>query len=572
MKSIWEIPFIVIDVETTGSDAVRNRVTEIACVTVKGHKIISEYHSLVNPHQFIPYFITNMTGITNEMVYTAPEPEIVFPKVASILSQEDAVFVAHNASFDWSFVMHSIARAELEPVFVPRLCTLKLARRIFPEQKKKNVGSLSEFLEIPIYNRHRALGDAEATAHILIELLERAESEFGIETKEDLLRFQNMQLRHFKPPCKTYKIVEPILKQVPEESGVYFFLDVKGNILYIGKAKSLKERVNSYFNNSKITSKKISEMLKRVRNIKWECTGTELSALILESKLIKKYKPQYNSMSKSYREFPFIKLTVNEDFPRVEKTWIIEADNSEYYGPFNSPFFVDNIIETIERQYKIRKCDNDINPNKKQKPCFYFHIHKCASPCSQSISKEDYLLEIEKIRYFLNGFSDGIIHQLERKMIALSEEQDFEKAAKLRNQIFDLRRILYKNNNIPTSIDKSNLIIILPASHREKLAEIFFIKSGKLVFQEIIGRKAPLEKIYLNIHKIFFNNSSQTLNYNLEDIDEIKIISHWLYKKQKDGLCIYPDYKAEDEVISDFSLLLRNLSTEHEDNTYEYES
>lgn len=559
MNSIWDIPFVVVDVETTGSDAIRNRVIDIACVTVQGGKIISEYTSLVNPHQFIPYFISQMTGISNEMAYTAPEPKLVFDKVASILSQDNAVFVAHNASFDWSFVMHSIARADMDPIFLPKLCTLKLARRIFPNQKKKNVGSLCEFLEIPIFNRHRALGDAEAIAQILIELLEKAESEFGIETKEDLLRFQNMQIRHFKPPSKTFKIVEPILKQLPTESGVYFFLDNKDNILYIGKAKSLKERVYSYFHKSDITSKKTSEMLKKVCNIKWECTGTELSALILESRLIKKYKPPYNSMSKTYREFPFIKLTVNEDFPRIERTWIIEPDNAEYYGPFNSPFFVDNIIETIERQYLIRKCDSSINPNKKQKPCFYYHIQKCLSPCSQNVSKIDYLKEIDKIRYFLSGFSDGIIKQLERKMLFLADEQDFEKAAKLRNQIDELKRILQKNQNVPPSIEKSNFIIIIPASIQEKLVEVFIIKLGKLVFQDIIGRKAPLDKILIKIHDFFFNGVNESINYSLEDIDEIKIISHWLYKKQNEVICIYPDYKTENEIKTELKEALMNI-------------
>lgn len=560
MNSIWDIPFVVIDVETTGSDAIRNRVIDIACVTVQGGKIVSEYSSLVNPHQFIPYYISQMTNITNEMVYIAPEPRLVFVKVASILSQDNAVFVAHNASFDWSFVMHSIARANLDPIFIPRLCTLKLARRIYPNLKKKNVGSLCEFLEIPIFNRHRALGDAEATAQILIKLLEKAESEFGIESKEDLLRFQNMQLKHFKPPSKTFKIVEPILKQLPTESGVYFFFDDKNNILYIGKAKSLKERVNSYFHNSNIFSQKTSEMLKRVRNIKWECTGTELSALILESRLIKKYKPPYNSMSKTYREFPFIKLTVNEDFPRIESTWTIEPDNAEYYGPFNSPFFVDNIIETIERQYLIRKCDSSIDSNKKQKPCFYYHIQKCLSPCSQNVTKVDYLKEIDKIRYFLSGFSDGIIKQLERKMLSLSEQQDFEKAAKLRNQINELKRILQKNHNVPSSIEKSNYIIIVPASNQEKLVEIFFIKLGKLVYQEIIGRKAPLDNFFIKIHDFFFNGVDETINYSLEDIDEIKIISHWLYKKQNEVICIYPDYKTEKEIKTELKEALMNIS------------
>jgi DNA polymerase-3 subunit epsilon len=156
MKSIWDVPFIVVDVETTGSDPVKNRIMDIACVsTIKG-EIVSNFSSLINPHQFIPTFISKMTGISNEMAFSAPESREVLPTVAQIFSDPFAVFVAHNYKFDLSFDQQTFLRSGMEFPDIPKLCTLKLARRLLPKDHKKNVGALAKYFNVPIINRHRA--------------------------------------------------------------------------------------------------------------------------------------------------------------------------------------------------------------------------------------------------------------------------------------------------------------------------------------------------------------------------------------------------------------------------------
>ncbi len=560
MDSFWDTPFLVIDVETTGSHAEHNRITEIACVTVLGGEIVSEFSSLVNPHQFIPSFIENMTGITNEMAANAPEPEEIYPTVEEILTDSEAVFAAHNAGFDWGFVKHSLMRYGFREPNMDRLCTLKLARRILPQRVKKNVGNLANYLSVKINNRHRALGDAQATAEILIELLERAEQEHEMRTTAQILKFQNKPVKKIKPPSRNYKKIETLLEQVPAQPGVYYFYNKSGEILYVGKAKSLKNRVRSYFNYSAYSSKKVAEMVRKIDKIDWECTGTELAALLLESKEIKKYTPGFNSMEKRYRKFPFLKLTINEDFPRIEACRTMEHDGAEYYGPFRSMFLVDSIIKIIDRKFKLRNCEEPFSPSPGNKPCFYYQIKRCDAPCALMTDKESYHEEVQHVRNFLRGYSDGVVKQLECQMYEYADNLEFEKAAVFKRQLMDLKKVLGRSRNVPTSINENDVILVIPASESEKTLEIFMIKNGRLVHQQQIGRRTPLKRISRLIRDFYFNGYAAPMFYTNQDIDELRIISGWMFRQRDHAQFVYLNGKPEVEILKDLEYAVRNVN------------
>ncbi|MFA6570591.1 MAG: DEDD exonuclease domain-containing protein [Bacteroidota bacterium] len=559
MNSIWETPFIVVDVETTGAKADTNRVIDIACVTVMGGQIVSRYDSLVNARQFIPYFIQQMTHINNEMIFTAPEPEQVFADIEKIFSTPNAVFVAHNASFDYAFVNHEFIRNDFGILEMPKLCTLKLARRLIPTKSKKNVGALSEYFSINIRHRHRALGDADATAQILIELLEKVEFEHGIETIEELLAFQNKQIKHFRPSSKTYERIKDKLEILPEEPGVYYYYGKKDEILYIGKAKSLKSRVNSYFRNDTLTSRKISDMVKQVHDIKWELTGTELSALMLESRELKFKRPPYNTADKIYRRYLFIKLNLNDKFPVIELTDKLDHDGSEYFGPFRSMRLITEIATFIEKQFKLRKCNNTIKTDENNKPCFYHQIERCYSPCSRFEAESEYSSELDSVINFLSGNSESVITELQNKMFDLSEQLKFEEAAVIKYQIEQLKRVFDRRQQVPTSINKNNLIFVAPASSEEKTVEVIMIKFGKLIFQGEIGRKADLNSLFEIIHTNYFSEDSSVLPaYTQEEIDELRIVTGWIYRQNGSGQIIYFHSLPEQEICNQLEFAVRN--------------
>ena len=564
--SVWETVFIVTDVETTGSSAEKNRITDVACVIVQGGEIIRQFSALVNPHQFIPPFIAKMTGISQAMVAAAPDPEDVFPEVSDIVSDPRAIFVAHNAGFDFGFINSTLERCNLPEIEIPTLCTLKLARRLIDGKTKKNVGSLADHFGIKVKNRHRALGDALATAEILIEFMDMAEKDHSITTIDELLHFQNKPIKHFKAPTPVYKRVESSLEQLPYDPGVYKFYDKQGKILYVGKAKCLHNRVRSYFQPESFTSRKIANMTKKIYSVDWECTATELGALLLESAEIKKHKPYYNTVDKKYQKYYFIKFLNNVEFPRIELTDKIEKDNAEYFGPFRSPYAVNEIIQTIDNKFKLRKCEGKLKPSAENKPCFYHHIDRCFAPCSLQITEKEYQKEVKKAEFFLTGNDEGMISHFTDEMLALSEDLKFEEAANMRNRIAELRKLFDRKQDVPASINNNNFAMVLPASDQSKTVEIFLIKSGKLVFQEQVGRKAPLTEAHRTIRSEFFSRRKPgALSLSDQDIDKLRIITAWTFRHKSTGSFVYSNGMTANDFIFEFDKAVRNTVFESED-------
>lgn len=566
MNSFWDVPIIVVDVETTGHDAINNRITEIACVVVRGGEIIEEYSSLVNPHQFIPAFISDMTGISNAMVFNAPEAEEVFTRVFEFFKMPGAIFAAHNVQFDWKFVVETMKRCAIPHTEMAQLCTYKLAKRLLPKESKKNVGALAQYYDIEISNRHRALGDAEATAKFLICLLEEAEKEYELETLEELLQFQNKRLPPTKVTATIQNRVEEYLIRLPNTPGVYKMYGAKGDLLYIGKAKSLKDRVRSYFQSSAQLPPKIAKMIRYVYKIEWEELGSELSALMHESKEIKLHKPPFNTASKKLRRYPFLRLTVQDEFPRLEWSDTIQMDGAEYYGPFRSNGMSREIAETIQRNFTLRMCGDTLSPDASTTPCFYHQIKRCGAPCAGFESKEEYWNEVERVRRFLSGFSDGIVAHLEEEMAEAAERLDFEHAIFLRNRITELKRLFERQQKVSTSVTANNVILVLPMQERDKTLEVFFIRRGKLHFQTEIGRKAPLTHLEQMIEKTYFlENEVESIELSREEVDEIQIVTSWMYRNRERATCIYIEQKSSTELIGELREAVRRVSAPKEE-------
>ncbi len=564
MPSIWDVEYIVTDVETTGSDPIKDRITELAAVITGDGEIKEEFSSLINPHKYIPQFIVQMTGITNEMVFRAPEAREVLTKANRIFNKPDGIFVAHNASFDWGFVQETYKREEFELADLPRLDTLKLARRLLPKQQKKNVGALAAYFGIPVRHRHRAFGDAIATAHILNELMQMAEQEHNISDIEELLLFQNKTLRGYVAEPPALSRVEEKLEALPQSPGVYYFLGKKENILYVGKAKCLRERVHSYFQRGNINSRKIAELLKKIHNIEWRETGSELEALILESKEIKRLQPKFNTLDRRYRRYPFIKIPNDTEFPRLETVYSIDDDGAEYFGPFKDKEALDEIVVTIEKQFKIKKCDKNINPAPGAKPCMYFQMEQCGAPCNGSMSQAEYEEELRKLKKFLNSCGDGIVTKLKHRMSALADSLDFEKAAAIRDQIAEIKKLFVRHDNETPSINNNNVIVALPNSPKDKTVDIYLIRAGKLCHQETIGRKAPVNGLADKVHNLYFNGSKSVMPYSIEDVNELKIVSSWVYRQKESGTLIYIKNKKEKELFDELVSAIRKMEFEDE--------
>jgi len=557
MRSLAEGTFIVTDVETTGISPEKHRITEVACVTVRGGEIIEERQSLVNPERAIPLAIQRMTGITNAMVFAAPKGGEIFPDIRTWFP-DDAVFVAHNVMFDFNFLQHSFLRHGVSPMGHPKLCTARLARRILPPQKSWALQHLTAYFGIRIRGRHRAMGDAHATARALVELLDILQEDFACETLDDVLTIQYRTMGALgRELPKHIRNLEPVLGAIPAVPGVYRMLDTRGEVLYIGKAKNLRDRVGSYFRHGAAHTKKIAEMVRRVRKVEVEETGSELGALLLESRLIKEHQPKYNTLQKRYRRYAFLRIDHSELFPRVGLALEIEPDGAEYFGPFRNRGAVQSMIETINQVFGLRECEGPIIPSLSAVPCLYHQIRRCGAPCAGLQSPEEYITEVDRVRSFLSGAESGIINILEERMQACAERLEFESAAEIRDRINELRRIFLREERIADSVNCNNVIILLPAAERGK-REIFLIRFGRLVGQVVIGAGFPEAKFRRLVEKHYFDGAVAPAQCRKEEIDEIRIIASYLHLHRDTGKFVYVEPGDDvNDVVRNFRKFVR---------------
>ncbi len=534
---IEQVRFVVVDVETTGGTTGDHRMTEIAMCVVEDDTIVRRHESLMNPRQPIPDFIQLMTGITNEMVAQAPDEDVAIQPIIAELMADDhvVVFVGHNVGFDWSFVEAAIERMGEVPPDLPKLCTCRLSRRLSTGLAKHNLGAVAEHYGHTISARHRAMGDTEATAHVLIRMLERARSEHEAVTLDDVLSLQHVHRAVSKQmsaaAAKRRTQLAPYLRELPEEPGVYYFLNAKKQVLYVGKAKSLRSRVMSYFNDAPLHGRSVQKMIRFVRHIRWETTGTELGALLLESREIKQRLPLHNVTQRKYRAPAFLKIT-NEDFPRLELASTIEDDGAEYFGPFRSHRMAERIMDMVIRENKLRTCAGELFPHAEMRPCFDFHIKRCHGPCALHQTIDDYRESVDEARRFLSNVEQGAIGRLRTQMELAAAELDYERAAVLRDGLREVERAMLHASDRPLAVSDTNVLIFIPVGEKHSTIEVYALRSGRLAFQREIGLKAPKEPLIVELEDIF-RQPAPSGRFTSRELNELQIITGWLYTRRE---------------------------------------
>ena len=275
--------------------------------------------------------------------------------------------------------------------------------------------------------------------------------------------------------------IEEELKKLPSKPGVYLMHDDKDAIIYVGKAISLKNRVRQYFQSSRNKGVKIEQMVTHIARFEYIITDSELEALVLECNLIKEHRPKYNTMLMDDKTYPFIKVTVQEDFPRVLFARQMYKDKAKYYGPYTSAGAVKDTIDLIHKLYGIRTCNKQLPKMQgKERPCLNYHIHQCPAPCQGYISKEEYAKSVKKVLTFLNGDYAPILKELEEKMMAASEEMEFEKAIEYRELLNSVTKIAQKQKITSSDMEDKDVIAMSVDQH-DAVVQVFFIRDGRLI-------------------------------------------------------------------------------------------
>ncbi len=328
-----------------------------------------------------------------------------------------------------------------------------------------------------------------------------------------------------------------VVDSLPNKPGVYLFKDKNGKILYIGKAKSLKNRVRAYTYTHYRHSNRTRQLVKKTKSLDYILCGSELEALLLESKLIKENLPDYNILQRRFRKYPFIKITLNEEFPKIFVTWEIELDGAKYFGPFLKWDQAEEVVTVVHKLFPIRWCDGDILSNTKKNPCLKYEVKKCSGPCMGKIEKTEYRRIINNIIMLFNGRKEKIIENMEQDMRKASDLLQFEKALVIRDRVKLIRETIFRHQFQVNAVDNNDLIAIYPSKDKGS-AMLFFIRKGRLVDQtEILlqNRDSIMETISNKIDQVFFkNNGNESKIVTKFDIDAMNIISRWLYKHRDD--------------------------------------
>lgn len=371
--------YAILDIESTGGKYNEEGITEIAIYKHDGHQVIDEFVSLVNPERKIQSFVVGLTGINNEMLHDKPKFYEIAKQIIEIT--QDCIIVAHNAKFDYRMLRLEFDRLGYN-YERKTLCTIKLAEKLLPTLKSYSLGKLVKKLEIPIHNRHRASGDALATVKLFELLLSK-------ENADILIKKQITKKPQFSKDTKTLKLLE----NLPKSTGVYFFHNNKGEIIYIGKSKNIKKRVQQHFVNTSHKSQKIRD---EIDHITYEITGNELIALLIENQNIKKFKPKYNrALKKDIFSYGLYVFEDKDKYLRLSLEKIDHASNENYITSFTTLKQGKKFLAACVEKYDL--CLKLTGLHKISSACFNYGIKKCKGACVLKEEAKSYNKRVQEM-------------------------------------------------------------------------------------------------------------------------------------------------------------------------------
>ena len=457
--ALEEAPYVIFDVETTGAAAGKGGgITEIGALKLVGGQIVEEFSTLVNPGRPIDPFVVRLTGITDRMVADAPPISEVMPRFEEFV--EGSIVVGHNVQFDCSFVA---AARDGVPLPNPVLDTLKLARCLVPGLRRYRLSALVNHFGVRQAPNHRALADASATTEVFQRLLKLLRSA-GVRSAGEAAT-----IRGGKGRIKPQK--QHLAEHVPNTPGVYYFVDKNGGVLYVGKAKDLKARVRTYFNGGD-GRRKVGRLVEEVAEVKVKETESELHALILEAREIKRLLPRYNSVGREDKASWFIKLDTNEPYPMpIRVTENAPEDGVVHLGPYRSAGVLDTCIEALGRIFPLKRCPGD------GEACFYGQMGRCA-PCAGMDEKEYRREVVDEVVALLRGEGgEEHLHALVLERKRMAQALEFEAAARLRDLIAGIERVRLARS----VVSGEGAQAVVAPSTEPGVIEVFALSEGRLV-------------------------------------------------------------------------------------------
>ncbi|MDO8391823.1 MAG: DEDD exonuclease domain-containing protein [Actinomycetota bacterium] len=468
-----DVTFCVLDIETTGGDRGTDLITEVGVVKVKGGQCLGTMATLVNPGRAIPPTITMLTGITQSMVATAPRIETVLPTLQEFIG--DAVIVGHNVGFDMAFINAAMLRSDRSAFRNTIVDTLPLARRLVRDETPDcRLGTLAARFRLDHRPSHRALDDALATVDLLHLLLERAAG-LGVLGLDDLVVLPTMGGH---PQAGKLKLTHTL----PRSPGVYRFLGANDEVLYVGKATNLRQRVRSYFSSD--DRRKIGPLLRETQRLAHTVAHEPISAEVLELRYLHRLNPRYNRVGTTWNKYAYVRLTTDEQWPRLVIT-NEPAATGVHLGPLSSRAAAATVIEAIQSALPIRRCNTRIGKNytaaEGASPCSGARLGVAMCPCSGNADEATYWRVVGQVVAALTAAPHLVLDPLWRKVASLSTERRYEEAASMRDRA----------NSFASAVTRQRLIDQLRAAGDtgvELHDTVLHIRDGVLISAHGVGQ------------------------------------------------------------------------------------
>lgn len=551
VRPLSDTTFVVVDVETTGGAAAATNIIEIGAARVRSGRVLEEFQQLVNPGSRLPAFITRLTGIDDSMLADQPPIMAVWPRFVEFLG--DAVIVAHNAAFDVGFLNAAALAHNGRALSQPHLCTLRLARRLMPELRRRSLDVLAGHFGIPTSDRHRALGDVRITVEIFFHLLERLAAR-GIGHLH-----QALDLQHHARDGRRFVCLLPRDKvaQLPTEPGVYRFFGADGRLLYIGKAKNLRERVGSYLSNAAGHSNRTLDLIRHSCEVRVQVTGSELEAALEEAEAIRRHKPPYNRLGKHLPRIAFIKLSIADEFPRLSITGKPGTVRARFVGPFRSREQAQEVLGLLTRQFRLRTCAGRMHPDPAVAPCFQGQVSACTAPCGARVSAEAYRRQVEDCLTLFDGDLRPTEDDRRRQREEHADALRFEAAGRAQRDLDLLGLLGRRQRTLGWLIGQQHFLVFQPGVERRSVLA-YVVLSGRLLMRQRLHDDAEVQALAHGIGERFASCQEKPLRG--EEVDGTIILAAWLRQRGETDGCVFPiDAAAPTTQVAEWRAACREL-------------
>jgi len=517
-ESLEAAAFAVVDIETTGGSVATGGITEIGAVLLRGGRIEGEFQQLVNPGTPVAPFVTRLTGITDEMLADQPPIAEVLPRFLEFVG--DRILVAHNARFDFGFLDAAARRHVGCRLTRPYLCTIRLARRLVPGLRRCSLDALAAHFGLLVRGRHRALGDARITAELLCCLMERARAR-GVHRLDQLVGLQG-QARDGRPFLRS--LPREQVKSLPAGPGVYRFYGLDGRLLYVGRSNDLRRRVSTYLYNSRDHSDRVLDLIRHVRSVEVEETGSELEAALREAEWIRLYKPPYNRRGKHLPRIAYLKVGGDATFPRLSVTRWPSSRGGRSFGPFPGQASAQRARDALLRLYGVRTCPGRLRPDPRNAPCFQGQVGMCCAPCAVRIDVPSYQARVRALIELLEGRDAWARQELIRRRELSSAALQFEVAARAQRDLEVVDDIVGRSRKFGWASGAPNCVIL--QASRRAVAEAYVVLGGFLVDRRLLESEADLVDLAAWVERAAAE--PRPLSPAPADIETARILAGWL--------------------------------------------